>query len=102
MRCADFPQAHLFVAEDQPEFETIPAHCDDDKVMTFVWRLTWRERLSILFYGEVWHQVMTSGRGLQPQSLDVHQPSLYMDHERVVARREALERHARRAREGKT
>lgn len=79
MTPADFPEQSIIVAKDQPEYMPLPAHIDrrfPAQTMTFCWRLTWRERLKLLFTGKLWHQVMTFGMPLQPQLLLVEKPRL--------------------------
>lgn len=74
MTPTEFPQQTLVIAKDQPEYLPIPAHFDREQgVMTFCWRLTWRERLTLLLTGRLWHQVLTIG-SIQPVMLNVESP----------------------------
>lgn len=70
-----FPGSNVVFAENQPEYLPLSAHKGDDGVVTFCWRLTLRERFALLFRGLLWHQVMTFGHALQPQSLSATRPS---------------------------
>jgi hypothetical protein len=64
------------IAKHQPQYRPIPAHLSEDGVMTCCWALTWRERFTLLIRGQLWHQVMTFNKPLQPQSLTAAKPHL--------------------------
>ena len=57
----------LFVnfAADQPEYHPLPARMHNGIAYTR-WRLTWRERLAVLFGRGIDIELMTFGRPLQP------------------------------------
>jgi hypothetical protein len=76
MRLIEFPGQTLVIAKDQPEYVPMPAHVAPDGTVTCRWRLSFRERIRVLLRGEVWHQVLTFGQPLQPQSLTVNRPML--------------------------
>lgn len=77
MRPIDFPEVNIVVAKDQPEYIPLPSRYDYSAgTVTFAWRLTWRERLALLFRGVLWHQVITAGQPLQPIILSVRKAEL--------------------------
>jgi len=79
MKMVKFPEATVTYAENQPEYLAAPAHRsehDETGTATFCWRLTWRERLKLLWRGALWHQVLTFNHPLQPQWLGVDKPQL--------------------------
>lgn len=78
MKLIDFPEAHIVIAENQPDYLPMPAYIYDDQVITCCWKLTFRERLSLLFSGELWHNIWATGNSLQPQRLAVYKPTMYM------------------------
>jgi hypothetical protein len=86
MNLVDFPEAHVVIAENQTEYLPMPAYIYDDQVLVCCWKLSLRERLSLLFHGEIWHSVWTFGKHLQPQRLDVHKPLMHMDTARTQQR----------------
>lgn len=60
------PEANAVVfAKDQPEYLPLPANVQYPYVET-KWRLTWKERLMVLFYGNLYLTLMTFGQPLQP------------------------------------
>lgn len=77
MHLAEFPEQTVVIAKDQPEYLPLPAHRfkdDPSGRIAFCWRMTWRERLSVLLTGKVWHQVLTFNQPLQPQLMSVEKP----------------------------
>ena len=75
----DFPEVIVVFAKDQPEYLPLPAHMlpgDPYGRVTCCWKLTWRERLSVLLNGVIWQQVMTFRKPLQPQKLLIDRPEM--------------------------
>lgn len=64
------------IAEDQPEYETLPVLKLAEGVIITRWRLTLRERLVALFNGDIYLWIHTFGKPLQPIRLDVDEPRL--------------------------
>jgi hypothetical protein len=68
MKPIPFPEVNTQFAKDQPEYNTLPAlrgEEDSGPVVT-CWKLTFRERLRVLFTGKVWLCCLTFHRPLQP------------------------------------
>jgi hypothetical protein len=77
MQLISFPEQTKVIAENQPEYSPLPAHRfrhEAEGRIACCWRLTWRERFTLLFTGKVWHQVLTFGHSLQPQKLTIEKP----------------------------
>lgn len=66
MRAIEFPEHNIVFAKDQPEYQPLPARKTDDGKVTSCWRLTWRERLAVLFGGRVYVTQLTFNQSLQP------------------------------------
>lgn len=64
-------------AKDQPEYQPMPAavvqYSDGSIGVITRYRLSWRERLRVLFFGSVWFQLLTAGSP-QPQLPSVQEP----------------------------
>lgn len=73
MKPVAFKQQNMTWAEHQPEYEPLPAYSDGTHNIT-CWRLTWWERIKLLFTGIVWCSQMHFGEALQPQRLDTVSP----------------------------
>lgn len=63
-------------AKDQPPYEALPTYALGDDTGTVVsrWRLSWRERLSVLLSGDIYLWQMTFGKALQPVTLEATKP----------------------------
>ena len=76
MKPFKFKGHNCVFAEDQPEYLPLPAHKGPDGRVTTCWRLTLRERLQVLFKGEMWLQQLSFGQPLQPQLPSADRPQL--------------------------
>lgn len=61
-------------AKDQPPYIPLPAFRDDDGTVVTRWRLTFRERVRVLFGGSIWLSVLTFNTPLQPVKLTAECP----------------------------
>ena len=67
-------------AKDQPEYVPLPAVVVDEGTRIITrWQLSFRERLRILFKGNLWLSVLTFGKPLQPVLLETETPARYLD-----------------------
>lgn len=72
-----YKDKELVFAKDQPEYLPLPAlPLDFGNSIATRWRLTWRERLRVLFRGDVYLSVMTFRQRLQPVMLETEPPDL--------------------------
>jgi hypothetical protein len=76
MKLIEFPEQTVIYAKDQPEYLPLPAHQfkDVEGRIAFCWKLSFKERMKVLFTGVLWHQVLTFNQPLQPQMLDTEKP----------------------------
>lgn len=77
MKPLNFDAANIMFAENQPQYETLPARVcliDEDGEVTTCWSLSWKERLKLLFTGRLWLSVLTFNNPLQPQRPSVECP----------------------------
>lgn len=68
----------IVYAKDQPQYQPLPCVRDssvEGRIITR-WRLTWRERVQVLWRGDVWLHVLTFHRPLQPVVLETTTPTL--------------------------
>lgn len=68
----------IVFAKDQPEYQPLPAFRDHDGYVLTRWRMTWRERLRVLFTGDIYLSLLTFGRPLQPVLLFTEKPKVQM------------------------
>jgi hypothetical protein len=80
MQLINFPEQTAVIAKDQPEYKPLPAHqfadCPWQGRIACCWQLTWRERITVLFRGVIWHQILTFNQPLQPQLLSTEKPDM--------------------------
>lgn len=80
MKLIEFKEQTVVIAKDQPGYMPLPAHQfrdnPDQGRIAFCWKLTWRERLAVLWSGVLWHQVLTFNQPLQPQLLATEKPAM--------------------------
>jgi hypothetical protein len=64
----NFDEVNVVFAKDQPEYIPLPAFLNEaptGEVIT-CWRLSFRERIRLLFTGEIWLCMLTFHRPLTP------------------------------------
>lgn len=75
MKPERFPEMTVTLAENQPEYQPLPACQYGDRLFS-CWKLTLRERLKLLFTGRLWLLVLNFRQPLQPQLPTVDCPFL--------------------------
>jgi len=73
MRLIEFEEQNAIIAENQDEYENMPAHVFDNQLVC-CWKLSMRERIKILFTGKIWHFILTGKKPVQPQALTTEYP----------------------------
>lgn len=63
-------------AKDQPEYRPLPVLRQEDGTVLSRWHLTWLERLTVLFKGDVYLWTITFNNPLQPVMLQVEKPKM--------------------------
>ena len=74
MKPIKFKWSNIVFAENQPEYLPLPAFKDPSGTVVTCWKLTFRERLKVLFYGRLYFQQLTFNYALQPQLPSVENP----------------------------
>lgn len=71
MKPKKFPEVNVMFAKDQPEYLPLPAFKNESpqgEVIT-CWSLSFKERLRVLFKGEIWLSLMSFNKPLTPSYL---------------------------------
>lgn len=63
-------------ARDQPEYQPLPVFKHDDGTTLSRWHMSWRERLMVLFRGDVYLWISTFNKPLQPVMLQIEPPEV--------------------------
>jgi len=74
MNVIKFKECNVIYAEDQPEYLPLPVHRDDNGNVTSCWKLSFKERIRVLFNGRIYLSLLTFNKPLQPQLLSVDNP----------------------------
>jgi hypothetical protein len=61
-------------AKDQPQYIPLPAVVCEDCTVVTRWKLSFAERLRVLFTGDIWHSQLTFGLALQPIRIETNCP----------------------------
>jgi hypothetical protein len=67
MKPVDFKQSNIVLGKNQPEYLDLPVFTNDEMTVS-CWKLTWRERLKLLFTGRLWLTQLNFSQPLQPQA----------------------------------
>jgi hypothetical protein len=79
MKPIDFEHTNTKFAEHQDQYTTLPAlkiESDEGYVIT-CWKLTFFEKLKVLFSGKIWMSLMTFNKSLTPSFLSVNRSNVY-------------------------
>ena len=58
----------LTAPADMPDVKPLPVYTDGESVIS-CWKLSWRERLRVLFLGVVWVWILTSAETQPPMTV---------------------------------
>lgn len=76
MKAVEFPQVNVRIAENQPQYETLPAHIVDEpegRIIT-CFELTDEEIDEIVKTRKLWHVQLSFRQRMQPISLSTQKP----------------------------
>ena len=61
-----FKEVNVTYAKDRPKYQALPVLKMESGELLSCWKLTWKERLQILFAGKLWISLLTFNQPLQP------------------------------------
>ena len=77
MEAQEFEEVNVRIAEDQPEYETLPAHWNrEEGSLTFCFKLDENELNRIKATGEIWIKQLTFGGAMNPIALSTNKEIL--------------------------
>jgi hypothetical protein len=71
MKPIEFKEQNIVFAKDQPEYQPLPAlkkKTEEGEVVS-CWKLSFKERIKILFSGKIWLSLMSFNKALTPSYL---------------------------------
>ena len=79
MKPVEFKHQNIVFAKDQPEYQPLPALRIDSPEGEVVscWKLSFKERIKIVFTGRVWLSLMSFNKPLTPSYLAVNRKEVY-------------------------
>lgn len=75
MKPVKFEEVNVVWAENQPQYQPLPAYRDKRMTVT-CWALSWRERFVLLITGRLWLCQLNFNLPLQPQLPLVDKPNM--------------------------
>ena len=79
MKPIEFKHQNIVFAKDQPEYQPLPAlklDSENGEVIS-CWKLSFKERIRIIFTGKLWLSLMTFNKPLTPHFLAVNRKDVY-------------------------
>ena len=79
MKPIEFKHQNIVFANDQPEYMPLPAlkiESEQGEVIS-CWRLSFKERVKVLFSGKVWLSLMSFNKPLTPSYMSVNRKEVY-------------------------
>lgn len=77
MRSKEFPEVNIRIAEDQPEYQTLPAFFNSEEgSVTFCFELDEDELNRVKATGEIWFKQLTFGGPMQPVAMSTNKETL--------------------------
>jgi len=71
MKPVNFKQKNVTYAENQKEYLPLPSHKTNDGIVTSCWKMSFFEKVKVLFTGKIYLSTMTFDKPLQPQKIEV-------------------------------
>lgn len=75
MKPIKFKESNITLAKDQPQYQQLPIHRDgkdNEGRVTSCWKLSFKERIKLLFTGNLWLSMMTFHKQPMPVLPTVH------------------------------
>jgi len=79
MKPVEFKHQNIVFAEGQPEYESLPALLIDSPQGEVIscWKMSFKERVKVLFFGRVWVSLMSFNKPLTPSYISVNRKEVY-------------------------
>lgn len=78
MKPIKFKEQNITFAENQPEYQPLPAFKDRDGVVISCWQMSFKERMKVLFTGKIWLLLMSFNKPLTPSLIVVNKKEVFM------------------------
>ncbi len=80
MKAIKFKEHNVVFAENQPEYENLPALKFNNKEGDVIscWKLNWKERFRVFFIGKIWNCQLTFNKPYAPTLLTTKKNELFI------------------------
>jgi hypothetical protein len=78
MKPIKFKEQNCTYAENQDEYGNLPAFKDENGVVISCWKLSFKERVRILFYGNMWLSLLSFNKPLTPSLMTTDKSDLFL------------------------
>ena len=80
MKPVEFKHQNVVFAKDQPQYRPLPALKLNDDIGTVIscWKMSFWQRIKVLFTGRVWLSLASFGKPLTPSLLSVNQRDIFV------------------------
>ena len=87
MKPVEFKDQNIVFAENQPEYTPLPSLKlpGSEGCVVSCWKLSFRERIKILFTGRVWLSLMSFNKPLTPSYMSVNRKDVYSVHKDSIS-----------------
>ena len=87
MKPVEFKHQNIVFAKDQPEYQPLPALKIESQTGEVIscWKLSFKERIQVLFFGRVWLSLMSFNKPLTPSYLAVNRKEVYSHPDDLIA-----------------
>ena len=85
MKPTEFKEQNVVFAKDQKEYLPLPAYKEQstEGYVVSCWKLSFLERLKLLFFGKLWVNVMTFNHPLQPMYFTVSKKDIFQEKQQL-------------------
>jgi len=74
MKVIHFKECNRTYAKDQLQYQNLPCHKTENGTVTSCWKLSFKERVKVLFTGVVFLRTLTFNKPIQPLLMAVDNP----------------------------
>ena len=87
MKPVEFKHQNIVFAKDQPEYQPLPALRIDSPTGEVIscWKLSFKERIKVLFFGRLWLSLMSFNKPLTPSYMAVNRKEVYSHPDDLIA-----------------
>lgn len=80
MKAVRFKHQNIVFAENQPEYQQLPALKIDgpEGLVVSCWQMSFKDRMKVLFTGKVWLSLMSFNKPLTPSFMSVDRKEHYL------------------------